>query len=232
MPIISMPVKINKVAVLKNLGYKDIKKESVPQEILSLIEKTIEKSYNIITPKICYEKYSFSLDEAAKKIIFENGNYFSGDYIVKKLAGADYLIVSVATLGSGIDKKALECFSNSDYLKGMIYNAIGDEALSYICRKFWLELVKDAKREGCGITHRLSPGHNDWDIKDQAVVFQLLNTCSIGVTLNDSFMMEPIKSVSVIYGLGKNIEISTVDHDCIDCELENCNYRLMPRKFI
>ncbi|HHW03887.1 MAG TPA: DUF4445 domain-containing protein [Thermoanaerobacterales bacterium] len=230
MPIISMPVKINKAAVLRNLGYHDLKSGSVPPDILREVNSSVEQAPEIITPRICYERFEFTLDKKAKKVLLPDGNYFSGDYIVKNLSGAEHLIAAVATIGSGIDRKSMECFAVGDYMKGMIYNAIGDEALNFVCRKFWLDLVKKAKSEGCGITHRLSPGHNDWDIKDQAVVFELLDASSIGVTLNDSFMMNPVKSVSVIYGLGKGMEISTVDHDCIDCELADCAYRLMPQK--
>lgn len=228
MHVVEMTVKPNKAEILRNLGYKDIKK--VPGDVHAEVEKALEESSSLISPKVCYENFNFTVDKSAKKILLSGGNYFSGDYIVKNLSSADYITVAITTLGPGIDEKSASYFQAGDYMRGMIFDCIGSSALNALNRLFWLELVKKVKESGNGITHRLSPGHNDWDIKDQATVFKLLDTGSIGVTLNDSFMMNPVKSLSVVYGIGKGLEISTVDHDCIDCELEDCTYRLMPRK--
>lgn len=67
---------------------------------------------------------------------------------------------------------------------------------------------------GRGITCGLSPGSWDWSLQEQAVIFKLVEARSIGVTLNESMIMSPVKSFSVLYGIRKEFEIPDDEHDC------------------
>ena len=62
----------------------------------------------------------------------------------------------------------------------------------------------DMKKEysDCEHTSRFSPGYGDFDIGFQKEIFKLLNCPkNIGLSLCDSFIMSPSKSVSAIIGL-------------------------------
>ncbi|SHF15676.1 Uncharacterized 2Fe-2 and 4Fe-4S clusters-containing protein, contains DUF4445 domain [Caldanaerobius fijiensis DSM 17918] len=223
----NIEVLINKSIVLKNMGYKEI--SSIPQDILKEVDEAISHSMSLIKPMVVYERLPFEVNEREKVVLVDGKYQFKGDYLIRNIKGADSLIIAITTIGPDIDELCDKHFSLGDYFKGMVYDAIGAAALGSLNRKFWLQLVNTAKNEGIGITHRLSPGHNDWDIKDQEVIFSILDGSSIGVELSENFMMKPIKSLSVVYGMGKGIPVSRVDHDCIDCELDNCAFRVMPR---
>ena len=69
---------------------------------------------------------------------------------------------------------------------------------------------------------RYSPGYGDLSLESQKQVFALLNPPKyIGVTLNDSLLMSPSKSVTGIIGIGG----CDKKEDCANCNLENCEYR-------
>lgn len=228
MPIIKeLDVFINRNIVLKNMGYKEI--NGISQNVLDEINEAITHSMQLIKPMIIYERLPFKVDEEKSVVVVDSKYQFKGDYLIRNIRGADSLVIAITTIGPEIDNICDRYFSQGDYFKGMIYDAIGAAALGSLNRKFWLELVNMAKSEGVGITHRLSPGHNDWDISDQRVIFSILDGHSIGVELSENFMMKPIKSLSVVYGMGKGMPISRVDHDCVDCEMDDCAFRVMPR---
>lgn len=218
----SYPVVVDKDIVLKHLGYKD---DNISNEIIKEVEMAISESYKLIKPNICYDKFDVKYDEKTDEIILQDGSVFKGDYVIKNLKDADYIIMAVATVGDEMDKKIKGLFDNGDYFKGFLYDTIASDALEYLTKSLWQDLMKEAKVNGFGITHRLCPGDSRWDIKDQKIIFKNLDASKIGVVLNDSFMMNPIKSSSIVYGIGKNVKTSLVDHDCDECELVDCIYR-------
>jgi uncharacterized 2Fe-2S/4Fe-4S cluster protein (DUF4445 family) len=222
------PVNIEKKLVLKYLGYKN---DKVPEEIMDKIDKAIDDAYKFIKPKIVYDRYNVFYDEKDNKLILPNGDDFSEDYIVNHLKNAEYLVFAVITLGSSIEEKISQYFSSGDIMKGMIYDAISNSALDYLSRSLWKDLAGEAESQGKGITQSFCPGDSRWNIKDQEKIFNLLDAKSIGVSLNDDFMMKPLKSLSIVYGAGKNIKTSLADHDCSQCDLKNCSLRHTSKKF-
>ena len=222
MNIESYPIEIDKSLVLRYLGYED---KNVSKKILSEIDEAIKESYKIIDPKIVFDRIHIKYDEEDKRIILKDGSIFKEEYVVRNLKDADYIVVAISTLGRAIDEKIKELFNQGDYLKGMIYDTIANAALEHLNKCLWQDLMKDAKSKGLGITHKLSPGDSRWTIEDQKIIFKILAGNVIGVTLNDSYMMDPIKSNSLVYGIGENIKTSLVAHDCDECLLIDCIYR-------
>ncbi len=223
MRILKLPVEIDDKIVLEYLGYKDSAK--APFDVLGRVEKCIKKSLDIIESRVCYDKLKFDVDLAARRLIFPNGEFFSGDYVVKKLAKADYLILVVATIGKQIERLSTECFSKGHVLDALIFDCIGNVALDSLMAAFWSALTLDAKRRGFGVTNFISPGQNVWDIREQAVIFKLIDPLSIGVRLNESLMMSPEKSLAVVCGVGKKIKTAGETISCDECGMENCSYK-------
>jgi len=73
------------------------------------------------------------------------------------------------------------------------------------------------------VSNRFSPGYCTWDVSEQHKLFQLLPKEFCGVSLSDSALMQPIKSISGFIGIGKNI---TYNHyKCKFCTQKNCTYK-------
>ena len=73
------------------------------------------------------------------------------------------------------------------------------------------------------ITNRYSPGYCVWHLKEQKSLFSLLPAEYCNITLTDSCLMQPIKSVSGLIGIGANGKQKT--YLCSICELSHCLYR-------
>lgn len=223
MLINDITIKINKSRVLRNMGYE--KPKDAMDTILLEVEKVINKVKEIVKPQICYEIHEFVVDRHNKRIIFNDDCYFSNEHLFEKLSQMNYIVIAVLTLGEVIDVKIKEAFLSSDYLKSLIYDAVANEAIMGLNNMLLKILVREMREKNLGLTRSFSPGSNGWDIKDQKVIFSLLNEREIGVHLNEKYMMKPNKSITLVFGAAKGIDLAEIDHDCNLCDLKDCQFR-------
>jgi hypothetical protein len=73
-----------------------------------------------------------------------------------------------------------------------------------------------------------SPGYCGWDISAQKKLFAYLQPKNIGIRLNDSYLMTPLKSVSgVLIDGKKEIHIFQNNFDfCESCKTHSCRERI------
>ena len=230
MPIIKLPINIERSKVLRYLGYKNTKGQKLSSMVENQVNMAIREASMIAEPQINYDIFEVTVNTKDKKVLFKNNFCFSGEYIFNKLKKAEQVVIAILTLGSKIESKSRDFFSQGDYLMGMIYDAIGSVALKDLQKSFFKILCEKAGIGERGITCGLSPGSGAWSIEDQAIIFKLLDAESIGVTLKDSMMMTPVKSISVVYGMGKGLAIADDEHDCANCNLINCQFRSIPKQ--
>ena len=116
------------------------------------------------------------------------------------LSGCDSVIILAATVGIGPDRLMMSAKVTSP-ARALIYQAIGAERVEALCDALCSELSLEL---GAALTRRFSPGYGDFDLKWQREIFSLLD-CErqIGLTLGDSLLMSPTKSVTAIIGVIK-----------------------------
>jgi len=71
----------------------------------------------------------------------------------------------------------------------------------------------------------LSPGMIGWPVEEsQHQIFALLDASRVGVVLTESSVMIPVKSISMVLGLGH--DVSSDSRICDYCTMrETCRYR-------
>lgn len=72
---------------------------------------------------------------------------------------------------------------------------------------------------------RLSPGYGKWDLAEQRVLLSLLPSERIGVSLNESSMIVPRKSISFCVGMGQGLVSGGAINPCGHYGVEDCKYR-------
>ena len=81
----------------------------------------------------------------------------------------------------------------------MIFQAIGTERIESLCDTFCGEYSKE---KNVNLKPRFSPGYGDLSLETQKDIFIILDCPrKIGVTLNESFLMSPSKSVTAFVGI-------------------------------
>ncbi len=170
-------------------------------EINELIDSCISESENIFSYKVAYTELPLEISNDTVKI----GSIITDSRDLGKcLLKCDKAIIFAATVGLGIDRFIMK-YSRTNPSRALCLQAIGAERIEALCNAFCLEIEKKAKKNKESIRPRFSPGYGDLPLELQRDIFKLLD-CErrIGLTLNDSLIMSPTKSVTAIIGIYKN----------------------------
>lgn len=183
------PSKIDKKEVLRNLKAKN------ENGIETLLEECIKESESALKYRVCYIETDLNFDgEVCDFGVF---SVASSD-LKRSLKNSKKAIIFAATVGVEIDRLILKNMAVSP-TKAVIFDAVGSERIEALCDNF-CDFIKEEK--DAEITPRFSAGYGDLPLEFQAQIFNILG-CEkkIGLTLNDSLIMSPNKSVTAIFGI-------------------------------
>lgn len=146
-----------------------------------------------------------------------------GSVITKQLRNSSTLALTVATAGPGMEQWSNRLMAEGDLLRGFIVDAIASDLVGIASE--WLErkIAGAVKARGWSLTNGYSPGYCDWPVSDQHNLFSLLPHGFCGVTLTESALMVPVKSLSGVIGLGAGAKKGA--YQCSICELKDCYRR-------
>ena len=182
----------NKKEILRYSNCKDL-----TPELEKLLNECIEEVKNNISYKVCYcilpinIKYS-TIDFSAFKV--------NSEKLALNLKNCEEAIIFGATLGTELDRLIMK-YGKLSPTKALFFQAIGATQIETLCDEF----CKDIKTElNVNLKPRFSAGFGDLDLTYQKDIFKILD-CSkkIGLTLNDSLLMSPTKSVTAFVGVNK-----------------------------
>ena len=108
-----------------------------------------------------------------------------------------------ATVGIEIDR-FIRKYGRISPTKALFFQAIGSERVEALADKFNEEIREEARAKGFTTHPRYSPGYGDLALDIQKEIFEVLDcTKQIGITLSESLLMSPSKSITAIIGLKK-----------------------------
>jgi cobalamin-dependent methionine synthase I len=110
-----------------------------------------------------------------------------------------------------------------DLLRGYIYDVVGSEVAEAAADIMQNELENNVSFSGKRITNRYSPGYCSWNVSEQHKLFQLMPDNFCGIRLTESALMDPVKSVSGIIGIGEFVKRNA--YTCNLCDMKDCIYR-------
>lgn len=114
------------------------------------------------------------------------------------LRECDEIILFAATIGLGIDR-LISKYSILSPSRAIFFQAIGAERIESLCDTFCAEIEEQFPG---GIRPRFSPGYGDLPLEFQRDIFASLDPPRrIGLSLNESLLMSPSKSVTAIIGI-------------------------------
>jgi hypothetical protein len=171
---------------------------------------------------------AFLMVEAAGSItpdrIATRGKVFNTGKIVQRmLHNADYYAFFLATAGPEPETLARSLMNSGNYLEGYLADLTASALVESVADQLEDQVRKLAASHGLRITNRFSPGYCSWSVSEQNKLFDLFPEGCCGITLLESSLMKPVKSVSGIIGLGA--EVVFHDYPCKPCPMKNCLYR-------
>ena len=211
-----MDLTLETIPVSEALRYLGVK-QSPPPDLLQQVEGACAR----LLPH-CRPRYVWRL--ADKADLPGLGLDLPGEDIHTLLQDCRQVVLFAITLGEEAEILIRRAGLRSP-TDALVLDACASAACEAACDKLQALLEGQLCVDGLHPTDRFSPGYGDLPLEMQRDIFAALD-CSrhIGVSLNESLLMSPSKSVSAIIGLnGENSERCV--HNCALCTLTNCLYR-------
>ena len=191
-----------------------------------LLDECLEEVLPKLSYKVCYMELPISIVE--NTCDFGCMQIQSKD-LVKNLNGCEKVLLFAATIGVEIDR-AIAKYAHVSPTKAVLMQAIGAERIEALCDMFCQEVQNEIKMQGkknAAIRPRFSPGYGDLPLETQTKILTILHGFkTIGVSLNDSLLMSPSKSVTAFVGVDiSGQEKKNKRHSCSTCEKTDCVYR-------
>jgi hypothetical protein len=146
-----------------------------------------------------------------------------GKAVCNELRGAERLAFYVCTAGKTISEKSASLLHGNDPVLGYVYDILGSIITEAAGDRMQSFLESETKINGDQLTNRYSPGNCQWPVSDQQKLFSFFHENICGVSLTDSTLMYPVKSISGVIGIGKNVKYR--ECVCTLCSSKNCIYR-------
>lgn len=211
-------MKIDEKEVLRYLGYKG---KPADELIRKSVHYCIEQLEENCKPRSISKTVPVHFDNNA--VIIGKLSVMGRD-LREHLRGCEKAILFAATLGPNADM-LLERMSKVDISRAAVLQAAAAAMIESYCDEVQSVFAAKAAEEQLYLRPRYSPGYGDFSIRYQKDLLSLLDCPrKIGLTITDSFMLAPTKSVTAVIGLTGDSKGCSVSN-CMICKSQNCPFR-------
>ena len=188
---------INKSEIYRYLGHKNGMELSSSVE--SMVDEILKNILKNSVPKVCYKRFQV---EIADEVDLGFARVKSND-LLYTLDKCRETVIFAATIGIYTDRQ-IQKETLLSPARACIYQAVGAAVTEAVCDEFNEWLLKEEAKKGFALKPRFSPGYGDVPLTLQKDICRELDTAkNAGITLTDSMLMIPEKSVTAIVGIMK-----------------------------
>lgn len=167
----------------------------------------------------------YPYDSANHTIIAESGSLtLTSDAIRRHLAEAEEVAVMAVTIGNAVEQAIDTAFCAGEYSHALLLDAAATTATEACADWLNRTITAEARRHGLYTAFRFSPGYGDWDITVQPEIVRLSEGASIGISVTESSMLLPRKSVTAVIPLRAQ-KAEALAHGCSVCTHQKCPSR-------
>jgi len=205
----------------KVLGYGEGDDQEIVNTVVEEILNEPELFDNIKAEYKIYNNIEFVNSD--KSLNISDVNFNIHKIVFGQLKKADSLAVFLSTAGEEISIRTRKAMAEGDPLTGYIYDIFGTIVVDAAADRMQSKLEETILSAGKKITNRYSPGYCGWNVSEQHKLFRLVPDNFCGIRLTDSALMDPVKSISGIIGIGESVRYNP--YRCSLCEMKDCVYR-------
>lgn len=203
---------------------------NIPDKIRTLLDSALELFRQLAEPKGLMQELPFS---EFPSIYDGNGLNSPEGPVPVIVPRADGLALFAATLGSALISKSSDLFAQGGPALGFMLDAVNSSAAERLGRQMGLRFVETLPEETRKArelkVQYYCPGHCGWHMSGQTKLFQILHPEEIGITLNERWVMQPVKSISgILVAGGMDIHrFKPAFSFCNQCKEHKCVKRLL-----
>ena len=210
--------------ILRYMGYRG---DAPGSELLAEIGECVRDLQKAVTPRYVYERFPLGRKDRNSEgeiPCFADLEVVSRD-LSQNLKDCREVCLMAVTLGTGPDLLVRRA-SVTRVSRALIYQAAAAAMTETWCGMINERIRKEAEIEGLYTRPRFSPGYGDLPLTLQRDISRILNMPKeIGVSLTETLLMTPSKSVTALIGLSGTPKDCRTSH-CEACPASaDCPYR-------
>ena len=198
-----LKVKINRENVFRQLNCRE--DSDVYEEFLEEYLKMEQKMY-----------------ELCQSVVLIAHGISGSELLEEGIQEGTPFLITLYSIGKEISDYSTKCFSQGDYVRGMLADAMADSALFSLQDAVAPDLKAMCGQLQMGISRRVE-APKQISMKAQKLLLEqtgALQDC--GVSITSGYMLDPLKSNAVVYLLTEDREIFQYQHDCRECDRHDC----------
>jgi hypothetical protein len=145
---------------------------------------------------------------------------------------AEQLALFAVTLGNAVSERIALLFDEQEFALGVLLDGTASAGAEIACNMLRTEyhshLDQQEKLDSSFGVLPFSPGYCGWHISAQQKLFKTLEPGAIGISLSETFLMEPLKSVSGVFVVAPKAAFDFDDDFpfCTTCQTRTCRDRI------
>lgn len=211
---------VNRSEIYRYLGIKGGQKPD--EQTKELVEDCLRELEQSVNCRSFYRRFpltllpDYELDFTCFKV--------KSRALSRNLKDCREVILFAATIGMGVDL-LLHRYNKLSMSRAVVMQACAAARIEKYCNEINDKLKAEAAEEGLYLRPRFSPGYGDLPISCQPDFCRVLQAeKTVGITLTESFLMMPSKSVTAVIGVSDK-KAGCVTEGCEACSNKNCLYR-------
>ena len=220
-------IKTDKKEIYRYLGYRGSEPDP---NVAAAVDQCLDQLQSAVTPRYVFRKFEVEHISCAgeadgadradgSEVLRIAGTEIRSRALARNLRGCSQAYLMAATLGMGPDRLITRA-SVSQMSRAVILQAAAAAMIEAWCDEVNRMIIREASSQGLHCRPRFSPGYGDFSIDHQRDFAQILRLQKeIGLSLTQTLLMMPSKSVTAVIGL------SDEKSDCLLQGCEMCGKR-------
>ncbi|AOY77981.1 hypothetical protein [Clostridium formicaceticum] len=151
---------------------------------------------------------------------------FEGPY--QLVNNCSHIVYCFVSIDNKVSDRIQYYFEIGNYFKGILLDSMADQMLFSISDEVANSVFIEAEKRFLGLTGKIEPGQKEIPLELQEEILAKLNEGErrpIAARVTEGFMLDPLKSMTFMYGADKSLPLVPKVHDCKECSSMNCQFR-------
>ena len=148
--------------------------------------------------------------------LWVTGEMFHAPRLLPETGRLTALAFGVGSLGHEYERRITTLFGERKASLAVALDMLANELLMDVSRRLQDRILAAARKQGLDVAGELRAGDPGLALEEQSRVLRLAAAQSIGVEVTRGLLLNPLKSTSVVYGVGENLPAVTWSR-CDDC---------------
>jgi hypothetical protein len=218
-------LKIDRSAILRLLGYPE---GNLPELFSGYLDEAIGRMADWCQIQgATFISNQIRVTGKKDKLMVSGTELAIGRTVAKEIRYSEEIVLFICTVGEKISELSRHLLQGENPVMGYVYDILGSVAADSAAAAIQREISFRVATAGKQVTNRFSPGYCQWDVADQFSLFSFFPENCCGIRLTDSALMNPVKSVSGLFGTGRRVTFR--EYSCEICGMKDCFYRVGPK---